>query len=359
MDIDSRLNLWQYTEIKPLGRRAVLIRNNMDGRFMVKCVYDKDNFEVFSKISKLGNPNLMRVYDTVISDEKCVSICEYIEGVTLEHAVETNRLFSEIEVRNITAQLCDGLASLHQCGIVHRDITPSNIMLTPNNSVKIIDYDIVRTIKNGQNTDTQVLGTPGFAAPEQFGFTQTDERADIYSCGVLMNYLLTGKLPNEKLYFGNLTPIIQKCVEMDSENRYRSVEELKQETLGLKFYKRNKIAKKYINYSRLPGFRGKGFFLKFLTVVLMIAYFVFAFAYINYTVSLWGRISFPVKHFLTGIDFLFLLSALPYFTLGDVGGLSRFIVKGKPQTGRMIFRIIGYSSLLLGVVLFVLIVKLG
>lgn len=357
MDIDSRLNLWQYTELHPLGKRAVLIRNNIDGRLMVKCVCDKDNFEVFSIIAKLNNPNLMRVYDTVISDDQCVSICEYVEGVTLEHAVETNRLFSELEVRNITAQLCDGLVSLHRNGIIHRDITPSNIMLASDGNIKIIDFDIVRTIKRGQNADTQVLGTPGFAAPEQFGFAQTDERADIYSCGVLMNYLMTGKLPNEKLCFGDLAPIIQKCVEMDSENRYRSVEELKQEILGSKFYKRNKTLKQYIKYSRLPGFRGNGFFLKFLTVVLMVVYFVFAVAYINYTVSLWGYISYPVKHFLTGLDFLILLSALPYFTLGDVGGLSRFIVKGKPQTGRMIFRIIGYSSLFLGIVLFVLLVR--
>lgn len=352
MDIDSRLNLWQYTELHPLGKRTVLIRNNIDDRRMVKCICDEDNFEVFSKIAKLNNPNLMRVYDTVISGEQCVSICEYIEGVTLEDKIENNRLFSELEVRDIIAQLCDGLTSLHKNGIIHRDLTPSNIMLKSDGTVKIIDFDIVRTIKRGQNADTQVLGTPGFAAPEQFGFSQTDERADIYSCGVLMNYLLTGKLPNEKHCFGDLAPIIQKCVEMDSENRFSSVEELKQAVLGTKFYKGNKTTKNYINYGKLPGFRGKGFFLKLLTVILMAAYAVFAFAYIYYTASFWGYIYNPSRHFLIGLDFLFLLTALPYITLGDVGGLSRFIVNGKPQTGRMIFRIIGYSSLLLGVVLF-------
>lgn len=357
MDIDSRINLWQYTELSQLGKRAVLIRNNIDGRLMVKCVCDKENFEIFSRLSRINRPNLMRVYDTVITDGECVSICEYIEGVTLEKYVESNRLFSEIEVRNITAQLCDGLDALHRCGIIHRDITPSNIMLSSDGIVKIIDYDIVRTVKRGQSADTQVLGTPGFAAPEQFGFSQTDSRADIYSCGVMMNYLLTGNLPNEKLYFGNLTPIIQKCVEMDCENRYHSALELKQVVLGSKFDKRNKTSKSYINYSRLPGFRGSGF-MKFLTVILMAAYTVFLVAYLNYTFNFLGTMYHPLKHILTGVDFLILLSALPYFTLGDVGGLSRFIVKGKPQTGRLVFRIIGYSSLFLGVVVFFVLLKI-
>lgn len=357
MTVEERMNLWQFTELSPLGKKTVLIRNNIDGSLMVKCVCAQESFEIFTKLSGVFSDNLMRVYDTVLHDGKCVSICEYIEGTTLEDAVTRSRLYSEPEVKNIIAQLCDGLSVLHKNGIIHRDITPSNIMINAAGQVKIIDYDIGRTVKRGQAADTQVLGTPGFAAPEQFGFSQTDERADIYSCGVLMNYLLTGYLPGEKLYFGDLTPIIQKCVEMDTENRYRSANELRQVVLGSKFDYNNKKIKSYINYSRLPGFRGNGF-LKFLTVLLMAAYSVFLFAYINYTVNFWGSIYQPVKHALTGVDFLLLLSALPYFTLGDIGGLSRFIVKGKPQTGRMIFRIIGYSSLLLGVVLFVLLVKM-
>lgn len=352
MTTQDRIDLWQFTGLQRLGKRTTLIRNNITGKLMVKCVCGADNFEVFDTIRQLNNPNLMRVYDCVITDGKCVSVCEYIEGITLERAVKSDRLFSEVEVKNIIAQLCDGLTSLHQRGIIHRDITPSNIMLDSSGIVKIIDYDIVRTVKRGQNTDTQVLGTPGYAAPEQFGFSQTDGRADIYSCGVLMNYLLTGYLPNEKLYFGNLTPVIQRCVEMDSENRFASVDELKQTLLGSKFDKRNKKSKSYINYSRPPGFRGRGFFLKLLTVLLMAAYAFFLFFYIRYTVNRWDDISNHLRLILTGIDFFVLLSALPYLTLGDIGGLSRFIVKGKPYIGRRIFIIIGISSLVLGVVLF-------
>ncbi len=352
MNVDEKLRLWQFTELNPLGKKSTLVRNNSDGTLMVKCVCKEESFDIFDRISRLEHPNLMRVYDSVIQNGKCVSVCEYIEGVTLDEAVNSNRLFSEIKVKNIIAQLCDGLIELHKLGIIHRDINPSNVMIDKSGIVKIIDYDIARSVKNGQSKDTQVFGTPGYAAPEQFGFSQTDARADIYSCGVLMNFLLTGKLPNEKLYQGGLTPIIRRCIEMDSDNRYNNADDLKREILGRKFYKRNKTSKKYINYAIPPGFRGKNVFLKILTIIFITGYVVFAFAYFNYTIHFLGTMDRPVRQILTGVDFLVLLTLLPYLTLGDIGGLSRFIVKGKPQIGRRIFIAIGVCSLIAGVVLF-------
>lgn len=354
MTTDERLNLWQYTELTRLGKNSYLVRNNLSGRLMVKCVCSGESFSVYERLSKIKNPYLMKIFDAVVEDGKCVSLCKFIDGVTLEKAVNERGVYSEAEVRNITAQLCDGLIKLHSMGIIHRDINPSNVMLDRNGIVKIIDYDIVRTVKNDKSSDTQILGTPGYAAPEQFGFTQTDARADIYSCGVLMNFLLTGEIPKDRLYAGNLTNVILKCTEMDAENRFRSMYEFQQIVLGNKviYNPDKKTPKTYIDYRKLPGFRSGRIFPKVLTVALMVFYFIMLSAYVNYTVQLFDRIPYPRRHTVTGISLFVLASLIPYCLIGDIGRISRRISPKNPLRARFWMRVIGAVSLAAGVILF-------
>lgn len=93
-------------------------------------------------------------------------------------------------------QLCQALAPLHRENIVHRDIKPENIVLGADSQVYLIDFGIARFEKAGRSADTTLLGTHGYAAPEQFGFCQSDARADIYSLGVVLNQVVTGAFPN-------------------------------------------------------------------------------------------------------------------------------------------------------------------
>ena len=87
----------------------------------------------------------------------------------------------------------------------------------------LIDFDAARLYRNGSGNDTQILGTTGFAAPEQYGIAQTDERADIYSLGVLLNIMLTGRHPSRGLASGRLGRIVQKCTMTAPEKRYQNV----------------------------------------------------------------------------------------------------------------------------------------
>ena len=358
MTVDERFNLWQFTEIGKISEKAYLVKNINNGQLMVKYTAEKSSFEVFSAMEKITAPNLMRVYDSVISGGKCVSLCEYIEGVTLEKAVENIHNYDEYGTKNIIAQLCDGLSVLHRNRIIHRDINPSNVMLDKNGIVKIIDYDILRIVKTGQGRDTQILGTPGYASPEQFGFYQTDPRADIYSCGVLMNYLLTGKLPNEYLYNGNLTPVILRCIEMDPKNRFNSVDELKQVLLGKKVsVNTSQKPEKYINYWKLPGFRSGKFFAKFFTVFFYIMYIIMLLGYFNFWFQ--GKYSNDIPEgILTGLCIFVFLTALPYFAFGDFGGMSRLFARKHPMLGKAITKIIGIISLFIGLYLFCIIPSL-
>ena len=146
---------------------------------------------------------------------------EYIQGDSLAYLLE-GALFTPAEARKITRQLCNALWVLHQLGAVHRDIKPENVMIRGSEAI-LIDFDASRIFKSDTNQDTQILGTTGYAAPEQYGIAQTDERADIYSLGVLLNIMLTGKHPSKELASGRLGRIVQKCTMVNPEKRYKSV----------------------------------------------------------------------------------------------------------------------------------------
>jgi len=152
---------------------------------------------------------------------KTVIIEEYAHGETLLDRIARKEYLTEIEAKSVLLKLCDGLLPIHAQGVIHRDITPSNLILQPGNIVKFIDFDAARVVKEHKAEDTHFLGTIGYAPPEQFGYGQTDERSDIYSIGVTVQKALPEN------YRGYLTKILSKCAEIDPNKRYQNVKELK------------------------------------------------------------------------------------------------------------------------------------
>ena len=134
-------------------------------------------------------------------------------------------LFTPKETRRILRQLCGALWVLHSMGAVHRDVKPENIVLRGNEAV-LIDFDAARIHKKGEENDTRVLGTIGFAAPEQYGFSQSDACSDIYSLGILMNVMLTGKHPSNQLAPGRFGRIVTRCTQVTPRKRYKNVRRL-------------------------------------------------------------------------------------------------------------------------------------
>lgn len=182
--------------------------------------------EVYSVLRTLSHPNIANVYDVVCDGTKITVLEEYVDGQTVADYLQTG-LYSPSGVRKVISSLCDALDLLHSHQIIHKDIKPENVMIDSNGNVKLIDFDAARIYKLFQSQDTQAIGTMGYAAPEQYGINQTDERTDIYAIGVLMNVMLTGQPPEIRLYNGRLKRVIVKCTQTIPDNRYQNVKELK------------------------------------------------------------------------------------------------------------------------------------
>ena len=157
-----------------------------------------------------------------------VVIEDYIPGDTLEEILAREGSLPEAQVLDIAIQLCKILQAFHHAvpPIVNRDIKPSNIKLTEDGIVKLLDMNAAKYCDCLAAKDTVLLGTQGYAAPEQYGFGASNVQTDIYAVGVLMNVLLTGKLPAEEKATGKLRGIITKCTRLEPEHRYSSIDSL-------------------------------------------------------------------------------------------------------------------------------------
>ena len=180
--------------------------------------------EVYRRLLPVLCPHLPQIMEAAEQDGQTAVLEEYVQGDTLAELLMGARL-TEREARQVTMQLCQALHVLHSMGAVHRDVKPENVILRGSDAV-LIDFDAARIYKDESESDTQVLGTTGFAAPEQYGIFQSDERADIFSLGVLLNILRTGKHPSREMAAGKMGRIVRKCTMTAPEQRYQSARAL-------------------------------------------------------------------------------------------------------------------------------------
>ena len=116
---------------------------------------------------------------------------------------------------------------MHERNLVHRDVKPENVIITKTGRVVLIDFNASRKVSTASK-DTVIMGTVGYASPEQLGLSQSDARTDIYATGILLNVMTTGKHPTEKLAHGKVGRIVRKCTSVSPDERYQTVEKLMQ-----------------------------------------------------------------------------------------------------------------------------------
>ncbi|MCH5299055.1 MAG: Stk1 family PASTA domain-containing Ser/Thr kinase [Ruminococcus sp.] len=149
-------------------------------------------------IAMLSHPNIVKVYDVSFGDMIQYIVMEYIDGITLKEYIEQQGVLDWREALHLTTQILKALQHAHNKGVVHRDIKPHNIMLLQDGTIKVTDFGIARLTDKATKTMTeQAIGSVHYIAPEQARGSKTDGKSDIYSVGVMLYEMITGKLPFE------------------------------------------------------------------------------------------------------------------------------------------------------------------
>ena len=215
----------QYAVVRLIKRtedkEIILLQNKADNSRVVLRNYPHNLAQVYTVL--LGK-QLSCIPQVLAASERpggSYVLEEFIEGSPLVPGK-----LSQHQILHTLHQLCRALTDLHALGIIHRDIKPDNLIFTETEKVYLIDFDAARLYKSYVEHDTCLLGTSGFAAPEQFGITQTDHRADIFSLGVTLNILITGFHPSEKLCSGWMRHIVLKCTNIDPKARYQTAKQI-------------------------------------------------------------------------------------------------------------------------------------
>lgn len=338
-DFEYKFFLWQCNVVTNFNSTTQLVRNRNTGQLMVKKVMPADEFDLHNAVSKINNNHIAKVYDAIIDNNACVILEEYVQGGTVEQLVARGT-FTENYAVNVARQICDGLSELHKHEITHRDITPSNIIIGNDGVVKIIDFGISRFHRNNAQHDTQVLGTEGYAAPEQFGFRQSDSKTDIYALGVLLNYMLTGCIPSEKLYHNSdVADIILKCTNFNPELRFDSIEELSS-SLKRKRVKGLTFVDKF--WKNIPGFRTDNMAVHIVAGVLY--FLMFSFIAMLYR----DNCHYDLLKIFPVTLMVMLMFFIPIAFFSDIFGFQRcvpIIGRFKKPTRRTFFRIFAIVSI--------------
>lgn len=247
MDLSDRLAVSYYKTIAPINElhNVDLVRHQASGRLYVRKTLDVYSSDIYRELHRHPVKGIPRILATCEENGKLTVIEEFISGCTLLDLIESTRntgspdtstvqedaaLYEPLTISSIgryMIQLCEILERIHSLDppLIHRDLKPSNIMITNCDNVILLDFNAARyyTGSPAQGQDTRLLGTQGYAAPEQYGFRESSPRTDLYSFGRILEETVAS-LPVRDHTFDT---VIEKCTQMDPSGRYPSAGALK------------------------------------------------------------------------------------------------------------------------------------
>ena len=228
LEATARLSYYkELTQLKP-DHQVWLVQHIENGHLYVKKILPVHNTRIFESLKAHPVKNMPRILEVLQIKDKLITVEEYIAGDTLEEILEREGVIDRARAAGWIQLLCVIVSELHgrSPAIIHRDIKPSNIILSPDGVIKLLDVSAAKLESLSENKDTVLLGTFGYAAPEQYGFSASSKETDIYAIGVLLNELVMGCLPQERKADGKIGRIVGKCIELKAEDRYHSVQAL-------------------------------------------------------------------------------------------------------------------------------------
>jgi len=281
-----------YLAIDTFGKQQVAIK-----LFDLKNLRDSGSAKIYRKLlmteaslaGKLSHPHIVKILDAVMEGDVNYMVMEYVEGSTLEQYAEVDNLLPISTIAEITYKCCKALEYAQYQGVIHRDIKPANILLQGETNIKISDFGAA-VIQNQQTTQVSGVGSPAYMSPEQVKELPLTHQTDIYSLGVVMYKLLTGKLPfdasnNFSMIYQilNIEPpppstfrpevspeldmIVRRAMDKDTAKRYQTWDEFARDLVG--FFSHGTAARKEIfDTEKFDALRGLAFFKNFSDVEL-------------------------------------------------------------------------------------------
>ena len=229
-----------------------LVQNIIDKKIYVKKilhVYDRKIYDFLLESPIYGTPGIIELFEDASG---LTVIEEYISGKSLDEIIAAKSLTTG-SVKHYLLQLCHIVNTLHKSSpqIVHRDIKPSNILIDSRDNIYLLDFNAAKFYSNSSGSDTRLLGTHGYAAPEQYGFGSSSEKTDIYGIGMVLKEMLASCSSDTSQY----EHIVSKCTMINPDDRYKNIDALILELEGRSglLYCDNASYPFYL----LPGFRSK------------------------------------------------------------------------------------------------------
>lgn len=216
-----------YSLVTVLSRKndsqVLRIRNKSNGQDLVlRCLPGRN--VAYEILCDVRCRNVPEIYDVLNLEDGQIILEEYISGLTVSEVMKTGK-YRYHGAKKVLLEVCQGLSALHSLGIIHRDVKPENVIVENSGRVVLIDFHASRK-ESVATKDTVVMGTVGYASPEQLGLAQTDARTDIYGAGVLLNMMMTGNFPTESFASGRAGKIVRKCTALNPNERYQTAEKL-------------------------------------------------------------------------------------------------------------------------------------
>lgn len=210
-----------------------LVQSELTHQVYVQKILDVYNIHVYEYLYQNPIAGIPRIIDYYEQNHTLVVIEEYISGTSLQEKIEHSDLLIS-DIRNYMLMLCNILEALHAMNppIIHRDIKPSNIIITSYNYAVLLDFNAAKQFSGDAPSDTVLLGTPGYAAPEQYGFGSSSPLTDIYSLGIVLKEMMESLSGTNSNFINIYQLIINRCTQLSPAARYQSVTELKKAILA-------------------------------------------------------------------------------------------------------------------------------